>query len=137
MCSGVVRRYDRTEDFSCSKARTRKSGLNKAPLCLCSEFLPHGLAEVRVITTFTSGRIKSLTRVMSDEEGWPWVGESRFAAANSELLTYYYYCRVISCSGEPGGVVDVKVAEHHLVSTVLQEVVKIGGVVPGAGGRGG
>ena len=33
----------------------------------------------------------------------------------------------ISCSGEPWGMVGVEVAEHHLVSTVLQKGVEVGG----------
>ena len=44
-------------------------------------------------------------------------------------------CPVISCSGEPGGMVGVKVVEHHLVSMVLQKGVKVGSIVPRAGGR--
>ena len=43
-------------------------------------------------------------------------------------------CPVISGSGEPGGLVGVQVAKHHLVSTVLQKSVKVRGVVPKAGG---
>ena len=30
-------------------------------------------------------------------------------------------CPILSCSGEPGGIVSVKVAKHHLVTTVGQE----------------
>ena len=44
-------------------------------------------------------------------------------------------CPVISCSEEPGGMMVVKVAKHHLHSTVLQKGIKVGGVVPRAGGR--
>ena len=44
-------------------------------------------------------------------------------------------CPDISGSGEPGGIVGVKVARHHLVSTVLQKSVKIRGIVPRTGGR--
>ena len=44
-------------------------------------------------------------------------------------------CSIIPCSGEPRGVVGIKVAKHHLVSTVLHKGVKVWGVVPGTGGR--
>ena len=46
-------------------------------------------------------------------------------------------CPVISGSGKPGGMVGVKVAKHHLVSTVLQKSAKVRGDVYRAGGRGG
>ena len=45
------------------------------------------------------------------------------------------HCPVISCSGESGEMAGVKVAKHHLVSTFQQKCVKVGGVVPGVGGR--
>ena len=42
-------------------------------------------------------------------------------------------CPVINCSGESGGVVGVKIAEHHLVSAVLQKGIKVRDVVLWAG----
>ena len=36
-------------------------------------------------------------------------------------------CPTISCSGDPGGMMSVKVAKHYLVSTVHQKGVKVGG----------
>ena len=61
---------------------------------------------------------------------------------NSELQTFDCpveilpsgRCLVISGSGEPGGMVGVKVAKLHLVSTVLQMCVKVKGIVPRAEG---
>ena len=88
---------------------------------------------------------EEMRRVTYGEEGWPWegsrVGRSWFA--NSELRTVDRpveglpsgRCPDISGSGEPGGIVGVKVARHHLVSTVLQKSVKIRGVVPRTGRR--
>ena len=45
------------------------------------------------------------------------------------------HCPVISGSGEPGGLVGIKVAKDHQVSMVLQKGVKVRGIVPRAEGR--
>ena len=81
---------------------------------------------------------------ISDEEWWPWKGRregtSRFIIANCELLIVMYqavsppplgHCPVIFCSGEPGGMVGVEVTDYHLISAVLQENVKVRGIVQG------
>ena len=83
---------------------------------------------------------------MPTEKGDIWQGgesNREILVCNSELQTVdrlveslpYGRCPVISGSGETGGMVGVKVAKHHLVSTVLQKSVIVRGVVPKAGGR--
>ena len=95
----------------------------------------------------TSGRRCPLRRVISGEEGWPWEGElgRENFVCNSELRTVDHHveslpsgrCPVISSSGEPGGMVGVKVAELHLVSMILQYGVKVGDVADVAPRTGG
>ena len=69
---------------------------------------------------------------MSGEEVWPWeerqVGRSKFATSIAPLSAF----PVISCPGEPGGMVDIEIEECHLIYTVIQEIVKAWGVFPGA-----